>query len=83
MTTLAAIGAFLSSYVGGVIVKLILDVFSAWLAQRSADQNAKEAGASAVRAKVNQQTVETQDAMDTVPRPSDDVVADRLRSGKF
>jgi hypothetical protein len=51
--------------------------------QRQADANAKEVGQLQAANKINAQTVETQDAMDGVARPSDDAVADSLRSGKF
>lgn len=48
--------------------------------QRAED---RQAGRDEVTAKVNSETVETQDAMANVDRPSDDSVADSLRSGKF
>jgi len=80
---LSAIGAWLASYAGGLVVKLIVDGLSAWMAQNQSVQNAKDAGAAETSAKVNQATVETQDEMDNIPRPSDDTVADRLRSSKF
>ncbi len=48
--------------------------------QRAED---RQAGRDEVAAKVNSEALETKDAMDSVPRPSDDAVADSLRSGKF
>lgn len=48
--------------------------------QRAED---RQAGRDEVVAKVNAETVETKDAMDDVARPSDDAVADSLRTGKF
>ena len=50
------------------------------LKQRAED---RQAGRDEVTAKVNSETVETKDAMENVPRPSDDAVADSLRTGKF
>lgn len=44
MFSLSAIGAWLASYAGGVVVKLVLDGLSTWLAGRQADANAKEVG---------------------------------------
>lgn len=43
----------------------------------------RQAGRDEVRAEVSAKTLETQDAMDRVARPSDDSVSDSLRSGKF
>lgn len=43
----------------------------------------REAGRDDVRHQVTRETLETKDAMDDVARPSDDAVADSLRSGKF
>jgi hypothetical protein len=43
----------------------------------------RQAGREEVSAKVNAETLETKDAMDSVGRPSDDAVVDRLRSSKF
>jgi hypothetical protein len=63
----------------GAIAKLILD---GWNEYRS-DQALKQAGAAEVSAKTNAETVEIQDEMAGVARPSDDAVADSLRSGKF
>jgi 3-mercaptopyruvate sulfurtransferase SseA len=80
---LSAIGAWLASYAGGLVVKLIVDGLSAWMAQNQSIQNARDAGAASTAAKTNQATVETQDEMDNIPRPSNDDVAGRLRSGKF
>jgi hypothetical protein len=48
--------------------------------QRAED---RQAGRDEVAAKVNAETVETKNAMDDVARPSDDAVADSLRTGKF
>ena len=50
------------------------------LKQRAED---RQAGRDEVTAKTNSETVETKDAMDDVARPSDDAVADSLRTGKF
>jgi hypothetical protein len=81
--TLSTIAAWLSSFAGGVVVKLVIDGFSTWLNQRQADSNAKEVGQLQAANKINAKTVETKDAMDGIARPSDDAVADSLRSGKF
>jgi hypothetical protein len=50
------------------------------LQNREAD---RQAGRDEVTAKTNAKTVEKQDAMASVARPSDDAVADSLRSTKF
>ena len=83
MTILTALLAWLGSYAGGIVVKLLVDGLLAWMAQQTADSNAKALGASQVKNQISVNTVETQDAMDAVPRPTDDAVADSLRSGKF
>jgi hypothetical protein len=48
--------------------------------QRAED---RQAGRDEVTAKVNSETVETNNAMEDVARPSDDAVADSLRDRKF
>lgn len=63
----------------GALAKLLLDGWN----NCQANQALKKAGATEVAAKVNAGTVETIDAMDEVRRPSDDAVADSLRTGKF
>lgn len=63
----------------GALAKMLLD---GWNEYR-ADQAFKQAGAAETAAKTNAQTVEVQDAVESVPRPSDADVADSLRSGKF
>ena len=63
----------------GAFAKMLLD---GWNEYR-ADQAFKQAGAAEAAAKTNAETVEIQDAVESVPRPSDDAVADSLRSGKF
>lgn len=50
--------------------------------QRNA-QNARELGQVETANRINVETLETKDAMDAVPRPTDDDVADSLRSGTF
>ena len=49
--------------------------------QRRAED--RQAGRDEVRAEVNAKTLETQNAMDSVARPTDDDVADSLRSKRF
>lgn len=49
--------------------------------QRRAED--RQAGRDEVRSEVNAKTLETEHAMESVPRPTDDNVADSLRSGKF
>ncbi|MCA1381311.1 hypothetical protein [Bradyrhizobium sp. BRP23] len=63
----------------GALAKLLLDLWN----DHQAGRALKQAGAAETAAKVNAETVETQDAMDQVSRPSDDAVADSLRTGKF
>jgi hypothetical protein len=73
---------FLKEGVGlllGALAKLILDGFNEY----RADQALKQAGRTEVASEVNAKTVEMQDAMEAVARPSDDAVADSLRTGKF
>lgn len=48
--------------------------------QRAED---RQAGRDEVTAKVNSETLETKDAMDSVARPTDDDVASSLRSKQF
>lgn len=63
----------------GAFAKMILDGWNSY----QANQALKRAGAAEAANKVNVETMETKDAMDDVARPSDDVVADSLRTGKF
>lgn len=83
MISISAVTAWVASkgagLVLGALAKLLLDVWNDY----QADQALKQAGAAEVAAKVNADTVEMQDAMDAVARPSDDAVADSLRTGKF
>lgn len=80
---LTAIGAWFAkegvALLLGALAKLALDAFT----KVRADAALKQAGAAETAARTNAETVETQDAMDEVPRPSDDAVADSLRTGKF
>lgn len=46
-------------------------------------QNARELGGLDMANKINTKTLDMQDAIDSVPRASDDAVADSLRTGKF
>ena len=50
------------------------------LQNREAD---RQAGRDEVRAEVSAKTVEKQDAMGNVARPSDDDVSDSMQSGRF
>jgi hypothetical protein len=43
----------------------------------------RQAGRDEVIAKTNAKTVETKDAMDSIARPTDDDVADSMRSNRF
>lgn len=63
----------------GALAKLLLDGWNSY----QSSQALKQAGSAGTAAKVNAETVETKDAMDEVARPSDDAVADSLRTGKF
>lgn len=80
---LSAIAAwFASQGVGlvlGALAKLLLDGWNSYQANNAL----REAGAAQTANKINVETVETQDAMGNVPRPSDDAVADSLRSKRF
>jgi hypothetical protein len=63
----------------GALVKLLIDGFSSY----QSNQAQRRAGAAETANEVNVKTLETIDAMENVPRPSDDAVADSLRSGRF
>lgn len=76
----------------GTIISLIIAVlgavaggFKLWTAffRDKKVEDAYQAGVDSTKAKVNAETVEVQDAVESVPRPTDDAVADSLRSGKF
>lgn len=83
MITTSAVTAWLAkegaAVLLGALAKVLLDLWN----DHQADQALKHAGAAETAAKVNAETVETIDAMDTVSRPSDDGVADSLRSHQF
>lgn len=80
---LSAISAWLTKEGIGLLLgalgKLALDAMSEYRAGKAL----REAGALQTANKVNVETMETQDAMDAVARPSDDAVADSLRTAKF
>jgi hypothetical protein len=80
---LSAVAAwFASQGVGlvlGALAKLLLDGWNSYQSNNAL----REAGAARTAAKVNAKTVEIQDAIEGVDRPSDDAVADSLRTGKF
>ncbi|WP_441255897.1 hypothetical protein [Tardiphaga sp. 285_C5_N1_2] len=63
----------------GALAKMLLDGWNSY----QANQALREAGAAQATNRINVETAETKDAMEAVPRPSDDSVADSLRSGKF
>ena len=63
----------------GSLAKLILD---GWNEYRS-DQAFKQAGRAEAANEANLKTIEMQDAIESIPRPSDDAVSDRLRKGTF
>lgn len=76
----------------GTIVSLIVALlgavaggFKLWQAffRDKKVEDAFRAGVDSTKAKVNAETVEVQDAVESVPRPSDAAVADSLRDGKF
>lgn len=54
-----------------------------WIARAVSVMHWKKAGRDEVIAEVNAKTVETINAMEDVPRPSDDDVADSLRKSRF
>lgn len=63
----------------GALGKIALDALNSYQANKAL----REAGSASTAAKVNAETLETKDAMDDIARPSDDAVADSLRTGKF
>lgn len=76
----------------GTIISLIIAVlgavaggFKLWTAffRDKKVEDAYQAGVDSTKAKVNAETVEVQDAVESVPRPTDDAVADSLRRGQF
>jgi hypothetical protein len=82
--TLPAILAWLSSFAGGVVVKLVVDGLTAWMAQRQADTNAKEVGrVTAERdqeAAAREATERELAAAQAAPQSVDDAIA-RLEEG--
>lgn len=80
---MSAIGAWLASegvaLLLGALAKLVMDGWNSYQSNNAL----REAGASKTAAKINAKTVETQDAIEGVARPSDDDVARSLQSGKF
>jgi hypothetical protein len=83
MISLSTIGAWLASPIVGFFAKMLIDWLTARRAQDLAAENAKNLGRLETANKINVETLQTKNAMDEVPRPSDDAVADSLRSGKF
>ncbi len=83
MISLTTIGAWLASPIVGFFAKMIIDWLSSRRAQDKAEANAKNIGRLEAANKVNAETQEIQDAVDAVPRPTDDDVSDSLRTGKF
>ncbi len=63
----------------GALAKMALDGWQSY----QANQALRQAGAAETANKINVETLETKDAMDSVARPSDDAVADSLRTGRF
>jgi hypothetical protein len=58
--TLSALAAWLSSFAGGVVVKLVVDLVSNWLSQRQADSNAKAAGQAQATSKINKESADAE-----------------------
>lgn len=63
----------------GALGKLALDAFKT----HQANTAMRQLGAAQAANEANVKTLEIQDAVESVPRPSDDAVADRLRSRQF
>jgi hypothetical protein len=63
----------------GALVKLLLGAFQNWQANKAQ----RDLGAARTANEANVKTIEMQDAIENVPRPTDDAVADSLRTGKF
>jgi len=83
MISLTTIGAWLASPFVGFFIKMLIDWLSSRRNQDMAERNAKNLGKLEAVNKINAETMEIKDAVDSVDRPSDDAVADSLRSGKF
>lgn len=60
MITLATIGTWLTSYAGGLVLKLVVDLFSNWLSQRQADANAKAAGRAETTSTINKESADAE-----------------------
>ena len=75
-TIISLIVALLGAVAGG---------FKLWTAffRDKKVEDAHQAGVDSTKAKVNAETVEVQDAVESVPRPSDAAVADSLKKGSF
>lgn len=76
----------------GTIISLIIAIlgavaggFKLWTAffRDKKVEDAFQAGRNDVRAQVSKETLDVKEAMDDVPRPTDDAVADSLQRGKF
>jgi hypothetical protein len=80
---LSAFLAWLASSGASLLLGFAAQVIREQFADHRSAAAQREAGASQTTAKVNAETVETQDAMANVPRPAGDAVADSLRTGKF
>ena len=63
----------------GALAKLL---FSMWQSNQN-DKAQRDLGAARATNEANVKTIEMQDAIESIPRPADDVVADRLRNGTF
>jgi hypothetical protein len=57
---LTAVGAWLASYAGGLVVKLVVDLVGNWLSQRQADNNAKAAGQAQATTKINKESADAE-----------------------
>lgn len=76
-----------TSAIINAVLEALFNAFGTFLndlfSRNRADENARDLGAARTANKVNVETLETKNAMDEVSRPSDDAVADSLRTGKF
>lgn len=60
MTVLATIGTWLTGYVGGLVLKLVVDLFNDWLSQRQADTNAKAVGRAETSTTINKEAADAE-----------------------
>jgi hypothetical protein len=72
-------GTSLLGFVGGIIAKMVLG----WIENRRREAQIKQSGRDEVATAVTKKTEEVKDAMDKVPRPTEDEVEKSLADHTF